>query len=167
MRQKFKPLITVAGLAVAGLIIYSYWFAPRPASVKLNFPREIKANQEIEVPLKISVSRNANAAEFYFDFSADLLQVKTFKQEDSVFTLWVTDPPRFDNEKGVLEIAGGAPTPGFKGQDLLIGKIVFTTRGAGEAIINLDEKISRILANDGLGTAIQYRWQPIKVGIKN
>ena len=95
------------------------------------------------------------------------MEIKDVKRDRSVFSLWVIDPPKFDNKKGTLEIAGGLPTPGFQGQNLLIGTIVFGVKAAGEAVVNLDLDRSRILANDGLGTAIEYRWQPIEIKLTN
>lgn len=152
-------LIIVALLAV---VVVAYWLATaeRPAKINFDFPRSLTVGEEIRVPLKISVSEPVNAAEFYFQFPPELLEIKTVDKTGSFYQLWIVDYPRFSNEEGTIELAGGLPKPGFVGQDGLIATVVFRVKSAGSGTITLDQEKSRILANDGLGTAIDSTFTP-------
>lgn len=157
-------LITVV---LAAVVIVAYWLATaeRPAKINFDFPRNATAGKELRVPLRISVSEPVNAAEFYFQFPTELLEVKTVDKTDSFYQLWIVDYPKFDNTLGTLELAGGLPKPGFVGRDGLIATVVFRVKTTGSGTITIDQDRSRILANDGLGTAIDSTFTPISFSI--
>lgn len=149
-----------------GLIGYYIQQPPRPpASVRLNFPEAARTNDLIEVPLEISTSVAMNAAEFYFNFPADLLEVETIDRGGSFFDLWITDPPTFDNTTGLMSFAGGLPKPGYVGKNGLVAKIRFRAKKPGSGQITLELEKTRILANDGLGTKIDASFTPISFTI--
>jgi hypothetical protein len=163
-----KRLLIVAGLifAFAGIAYYFIFNYTRPAQIKLEFPQVTQVNQEISVPLKLSTARAMNAAEFYFSFPNELLEVKKIDKTGSFFTLWITGYPKFDNSAGTISFAGGLPTPGFTAEDGLIATVVFTAKKAGLATVILDQEHSQVLANDSFGTVIESVFEPVKLTIQ-
>jgi len=159
------------GLLLATLTFISliYWYqrtAP-PASISFELPAPFSVGQEIAVPLTISTTVAMNAAEFYFTFPPDILEVRSIDQAGSFYELWITNYPRFDNEAGTLELAGGLPKPGFVGRGGLVATVYFRAKIVGEGEITLDGEKSRILANDGLGTEIERRvFTPIRFQVR-
>lgn len=163
-----KKKLLLAILSLIFLAAISYWiYLNRPvATIDLEFPKTVSVGEEIRVPLKISTREAMNAAEFYFSYPIDLLEIQTVDQGGSFYELWIKDYPRFDNTKGIVELAGGLPKPGFTGRDGLVAVIVFKAKAVGVANITMDQSKSRILANDGLGTQIPADFNPITVTIK-
>ena len=159
-RRIFLGIIVLAVVA-AGYLYYTLVYQKQPAKVTFDFPKTTQVSSEFSVPLKVSVPIATNAAEFYFSFPNDLIEVKSIDTTDSIFQLWITDQPSFDNKKGLISFAGGLPTPGFTGNDGLIATVKFKVKKAGSGQITLDQEKSRILANDGEGTEIDSRFQPI------
>jgi hypothetical protein len=153
-RRIFLGIIALA-LIAAGFLYYTLIYKKQPAKIVLDFPSTVQLSQEFDVPLKISTPVTANAAEFYFNFPPELVEVTTIDTTGSIFQLWITKQPQFDNSKGQLSFAGGLPTPGYSGNDGLIATVKFRAKQAGSGEITLDRNRSRILANDGLGTAIE------------
>lgn len=163
---KHKVYLSLFCLLLLGLIGYYIQQPPAPpASVQLAFPKSSEANSLIEVPLQISTTVAMNAAEFYFSFPADLVEVEAIDRGGSFFELWITDQPAFDNSTGQLSFAGGLPKPGFTGKNGLVATVRFRAKKPGSGKIDLDQSKSRILANDGLGTKIDASFTPISFTI--
>ena len=152
-------------LVLAAVIYYSYHNQP-PARVSLDIPNNITAGEEISVPLRLSTREVMNAAEFYFIFPTDLLEVSRVDTAGSFYQLWVTNSPKFDNIDGEISFEGGLPTPGFSGNDGLVGTIVFKAKQSGRGQITLNQEKSRVLANDGKGTKIEADFNPVSVTIR-
>lgn len=161
-----RLLAIFAALALLlGLIWYWQNRETVPASIELKFPKQASVGQTLDVPLRISTDVPMNAAEFYFTFPQDLLEVTAIDQGGSFFALWIKDQPAFDNETGKLSLAGGLPKPGFVGKDGLVATVRFKTLRAGSGSITLDTATSRILANDGLGSKIEAAFAPISLTV--
>lgn len=145
-----------------------YWLisSRMPASINLQAPASVQVNQTLEVPLQINSEQPMNAAEFYFQFPVDLLQIKEIKTDGSLFELWITGYPKYSNQDGTIGLAGGLPTPGWQGKQGLIATVIFEAKRSGQAIINLDKERSRILANDSLGTKIEASYRPTRITVK-
>ncbi|MEX1995598.1 MAG: cohesin domain-containing protein [Candidatus Saccharimonadales bacterium] len=160
-RRRIFVGIAVIMLVMAG---YAYYLMGHqaPAKITLDFPETVVLNQEFTVPLKISTTQVMNAAEFYFSFPADLIEVKSIDKTSSIYGLWITKYPKFDNKKGTISFAGGLPTPGFSGRDGLIASVHFIAKKAGTGTITLDQDRSRVLANDGEGSEIESVFSAIK-----
>ncbi len=151
-------------LILAGFGYYFYRNQP-PAKITLDIPSGITAGEEISVPLELSTRETMNAAEFYFNFPPDLLEVVRIDTAGSFYQLWVTGSPKFDNATGEISFEGGLPTPGFTGSGL-VGNVIFRANQAGSGQITLDETKSRVLANDGKGTKIEASFNPVRVEIR-
>lgn len=162
MMKKLWPVIGL--VVVIGFVAAALLWPDHRAKISFKLPAQLSQGQIIEVPLKISADQTINAAEFYFDFPANLLSVKEIKKDGSFYQLWVKDSPGFDNPKGTIYLAGGLPSPGFTGQNGLVATVVFTVKSAGSGHITLESK-SRVLLNDGLGTAMPLNWQPVNFTI--
>lgn len=161
-----RRVVILIALIAAVLVLYWLLRLPGSAKIDLQAPKTISAGQNFEVPLRLSVPTAINAAEFYFSFPNDKLEVIEIKKEGSFFALWITGFPKFTNESGSLELAGGLPKPGFSGKNGLVATVVFKAKASGEAIISLDSKKSRLLANDGLGSQVVSTFQPVTINIK-
>jgi hypothetical protein len=155
------------------LLLLASWFGyhswhnrKTTALISLETPKSAEQNQTIEIPLTIFVPSSANAAEFYFSFPKDLIEITDIKKDGSIFQLWVKDSPSFDNNAGTIYLAGGSPTPGFSGGNLHIGTIVVKAKAPGRVQIQLNTAKSRILANDGLGTLIPSTYQTVTMSIQ-
>lgn len=159
-----RVIAILAALIILGAIAWGLnsYQQRYPATATLVPPRDVSA-QVIEVPLRISVDQAMNAAEFYFSFPADKLKVKEIKKDGSFFELWITGSPSFDNATGEFALAGGLPSPGFTGENGLIGTVVFEPLNQGLAEITFDRAKSRVLANDGLGTKIEARFTDLRL----
>jgi hypothetical protein len=163
---KQRKFLLIFCACIVGLIAYaSQKPAPVPASIRLEFPKQTTAGKLIEVPLRISTTIPMNAAEFYFSFPPDILEVEAIDRGGSFFELWITDQPNFDNAAGVLSFAGGLPKPGFSGKDGLVATVRFRAKQSGSGQITLNQETSRVLANDGLGTKIDASFAPISFTI--
>jgi hypothetical protein len=137
-----------------------------PAKIVLDVPQSIKQSETFDVPLRISTTTPMNAAEFYFSFPAELVEVTEISQTGSIYSLWIKDQPAFDNALGELSLAGGLPKPGFVGRNGLIATVKFKAKKRGDGVITLDQNKSRILANDGLGTKIEATFEPVTLTVK-
>lgn len=163
---KLRVYLSLFCIILIGLIAYYMKQPPPPpASVELAFPKSAETNDLIEVPLQISTTVTMNAAEFYFSFPTDLLEVEAIDRGGSFFELWITNQPAFDNLTGQLSFAGGLPKPGFTGKDGLVATVRFRAKKSGSGQIVINQNKSRILANDGLGTKIDASFTPISFTI--
>jgi len=163
--SKFKIIVLIATiLSIAVIILFAFWRynKVREAEIVLEVPKTVKINQEIDVPLKINTAgQSINAAEVYLKFDPTELEVISLSKDSSFFTLWIKDQPVFSNEKGEISFAGGVPNPGFKGVGQ-IGGIKMKAKRVGTLTIEFDKK-SRALLNDGSGTAIKLKLDPITI----
>ena len=163
-RRRIFVGVLIIILATAGYLYYNFANLQQPpAKVFLEIPKILETNQEISVPLKLSSSETMNAAEFFFSFPTDLVEVVSI---DTIYSLWVTGSPKFDNITGTLSFEGGLPTPGFSGDNGLIATVVFRTKNAGSGEITIDTEKSRVLANDGLGTNIETSFLSVSLEIR-
>ena len=164
--KRFTMLVSmILVVLIAGAGVCYFATRTKKSSINLAIPSSTAIDQTITVPLRISVDKAINAAEFDFIFPTDLLQVKEIKTEGSFFALWIKDSPGYSNDKGTIYLAGGLPTPGFVGQNGLVATVIFTTKHKGTGKITLDPK-SRVLLNDGLGTQLAVPYQPITFTVK-
>jgi len=100
-----------------------------------------------------SAGNEINAAEAELNFNTDELFVEDISLEGSIFSLW-TIPPKFSNETGVIEFAGGTKEK-FKGSEGLLltikfralKSIVSSARLAAGAILAADGKASNIITS--------------------
>lgn len=161
-----RILLGVIGLLVLIGVFYFMKQPQTPASIHLEVPKSITTGQTFDVPLRVSTNVAINAAEFYFAFPPELLEVTTIDQGGSFYSLWIKDQPAFNNESGQLSFAGGLPKPGFTGKNGLVATVRFRAKASGNGQVTLDQAKSRVLANDGKGTKIEASFEPISFTIK-
>jgi hypothetical protein len=138
---------------------------PKKVTIAAEIPSSIKVNQKITLPIFIDTSGLIiNAAEVYLKFDPATLKVESASKENSFFQLWITDEPKFSNDKGEISFAGGLPKPGFQGRGQ-IGSVNIIPLKSGLQTLSFDQK-SRILLNDGVGTEAPLKLEPIKIKVK-
>jgi len=162
----FYILIVVAVLAIAGwFMVKPYLIRIKTPNISSNFNGKAQVSENVVIPITIDTKdATINAAEVYLKFNNQELKVISVSKENSFFKLWITDEPKFSNEKAEISFAGGLPTPGFKGKGV-IGSVTVTPLKKGLLYIEYDSK-TRVLLNDGVGTAVSLRLEPIKIKVQ-
>lgn len=160
-------VLALLGIAIG---IGGMWFwqkarQPEVASISLPEVPSLPAGAKQILPIEIDTAgQTINAAEVYINFDPAIIQVESVSTEGSVFTIQIKDQPAFSNERGQISFAGGLPTPGFKGKGK-IGTVTIIGKRSGQTELNFDHR-TQMLLNDGLGTAVPLRLDPVKIGIK-
>jgi hypothetical protein len=150
-------------LVLAGLA--SLLTRSKQSRLYLDVPSVVSASQQFTVPLKVDTAGQAiNAAEVSIHFDPKKLQVVSVNKDNSFFQLWIDNQPSFSNDTGDITFAGGIPTPGFTGAGT-IGSVTFQPKLPGATQLTYDEK-SRMLLNDGVGTAVTLLLAPTQLVIK-
>ncbi len=135
------------------------------ATITTDVTKHVTVSQEVTIPVVISTNNETiNAAEIYLTFDPAKVEVKSVSKDGSLFQIWITDEPKFSNQLGTISFAGGLPTPGFKGRGR-VGTVSLVAKHSGLAVLTFDKK-TRILKNDGLGTAIPLKLDPIIIQAK-
>jgi hypothetical protein len=166
MNKLRYTLLLLAIIGSGALLYFSLTREKIPAKIVLDVPQSIKQSETFDVPLRISTTTPMNAAEFYFSFPAELVEVTEVSQTGSIYSLWIKDQPAFNNALGELSLAGGLPKPGFVGRNGLVATVKLKAKKRGDGVITLDQNKSRILANDGLGTKIEATFEPVTLTVK-
>lgn len=105
-----------------------------------------------DVAVKVNTGGTAiNTAEATLTFDPTALEVKNISKTNSIFSLWVQDPT-FSNTDGVINFAGGKPSPGHTGSSGKLITITFKALTTGAANVNFSS--ASVLADDGKGTNI-------------
>lgn len=144
------------------LIIFGACFAIAPfvegAGASLYFSAQgnsFGAGETFLVDIKMNAgSLPINAARVFVNFPADKLKIIDASKDNSIFSLW-PDEPAFSNENGEFHFSGGAPHPGFKGDNGQVLRIKFEAKKEGTAVLTFGK--SQILADDGKGTDVFSR----------
>ncbi len=159
-------ILAVFVIGLVTLIIYRYGRPTRRGEIIIDIPQKVTLNQETSVPIYIDTHGVVvNAAEVHLKFDPQVLQVKSVSKEGSFFTLWITDYPKFSNDNGTVSFAGGLPSPGIKGKSK-IGSLTLLIKKPGlTSLIFLPT--TRVLLNDGHGTALPLKLSPIRIQGQN
>jgi hypothetical protein len=164
---KQKALWVAAALLLsAGVLIFTRMQQGQPGSASLSSPKQtVQAGKTVTMPIYIDTGEHTvNAAEVYLKFDPKLVQVESVSKDNSIFSIWISDQPAFNNQTGEISFAGGIPTPGFKGQGQ-VGSVTLKANQPAKTQLTFDAR-TQVLLNDGLGTAVQLRLSPIEVNIK-
>lgn len=159
-------LVATAVVMTAGwFMIQLYLNWTRTPYVAGDYFGQFKTNQKVTIPIVLDTKEETiNAAEVYLAFHPEEIRVGSVSRDNSFFRLWITNEPKFSNEDGQISFAGGLPSPGFKGKGV-IGLITITPLKKGTFNINYDSK-TRVLLNDGKGTKLSVRLNPIKIKVQ-
>lgn len=159
-------LILIGIFLTVGMLIFAFTRDKTPGKIFFDAPHSATINQQFEVKLYIGSNVAVNAAELYFTFPKELVRVESIKKDNSIFVLWIKNQPTFNNSTGEISFAGGLPNPGFKANKGLVATVKFVGINRGEGVVSLDDKKSRMLANNGLGTEVEAVFEPISFTIK-
>jgi hypothetical protein len=158
MTKNISALVAIVLLVLVAFLWHR--IGPKTAIVTFDVPSRVAQNAEITVPLTIDTQGSTiNAGEFYLTYDPARIEVKSLKTDTSIFSLWITGQPSFSNDTGTLNFAGGLPTPGFIGKGT-VAQVVLVVKGKGTTHLSWDPK-SRMLKNDGAGTAVPLRLPPV------
>lgn len=154
-------------LVVVGAVLF--WGRGRtnaPRSATISSPAvKSTTGHEVTVPIEVDTAgQTINAAEVFLKFDPKLVQVTAVDVTGSIFTIQVSGQPKFSNEQGEISFGGGVPNPGFRGRGK-IGSVTLTAKNSTQTKLTFDSKTQALL-NDGKGTAIPLKLQPIEVDIK-
>lgn len=169
MLKKYKLLIIFPIVIIFSIIFISITIWQKNNS-QSKILLELKGSHAVSDTAEIDVSIDTknftiNAAEAYLNFDPKYLEVLSVNTTGSVFKIWIEGEPKFSNSDGTISFAGGLPTPGFKGVDKMgTIKVKFIKKGKTE--ISFTDK-SRMLLNDGEGTEIPLKMEPIQIKISS
>ncbi len=112
---------------------------------------EINQGEEFLVNLILDSDQSLNAIEGELSYGTSQLELKEIRDGNSVINFWIERPREVST--GVVSFSGITPG-GFLGKNLVFS-ILFEAKNTGSADILL--KNTRILANDGEGTEVNYK----------
>jgi len=165
--MKIRRSIIVGIIGFTAILAGLYWYhtLPKHATITATISSPARVGEKVVVPIFIDTAADTiNAAEVYLKFNPRALTVDSIMKEPSFFQLWIKDQPAFSNDSGTISLAGGLPTPGFKGRGQ-IGAVVFIPKVTGQHLLTFDPK-TRILKNDGQGTFVPLRLAPIIITVR-
>lgn len=152
-------------LAIIGFIALREQAAAPPSATILSGTPETVANRTITVPIEVDTAgQTINVAEVYLKFDPNLIQVQSVSKDSSIFNIWIPNQPAFDNTKGEISFAAGLPNPGYKGKGK-IGSVTLSAKTPVTTKLIFDMRTQALL-NDGQGTVLPLKLQPIEVVIK-
>ncbi len=135
------------------------------SKIYASLPDSVERDQLVTLPLMID-TKNAtiNAAEINLSFNPKQVEVVSVTKENSLFQIWIEGEPKFSNTDGTLSLAGGIPTPGFKGQGQ-VGSVTIKPKQKGLISFRYVQP-TRLLLNDGSGTSVPVTLQPINIYVQ-
>lgn len=166
LKKTGKWILIITAIIALAIVGFGFWRYNKAeeATITLDGPKTSRVNEEIVIPVSIdTANKTVNAVEVYLKFDPVELEVVSLSKDNSFFSLWIKDQPAFSNESGEISFAGGLPTPGFNGISQ-IGAIRARPKKSGKIIIKFDQK-SRALLNDGIGTEVPLRMDPISIKV--
>jgi len=119
-----------------------------------------KYRMEVNIDTK---DQAINAIGLYMKFDPSKLQIDKLDTTQSFCEFYPEN--KYNNEKGTISIACGAPNPGYSGQNTIV-IIDFQVINMGNSEINILPQ-SQILLNDGKGTNIYIGPKTHRVMILN
>ncbi len=126
-----------------------------------------KNNFQVGKEFYFDVSANAvsipiNVVQADIQFDNKLLEVKSIDTSSSFATIFTQKD--YSNTEGWIRIVGGLPAPGYLGDYGQFARIYFFPKVIGVGKINFMET-SKLLANDGRGTNILFKYPSSSVFI--
>lgn len=157
-------VIGIVFLAIGAELFYKWQKNNSQSKISLEVRGDQKVGDVVDIDINIDTHNSTiNAAEVYLTFDPVYLEIQVVEKSDSIFPIWLGEP-RFSNLEGTASFAGGLPTPGFKGRGKM-GIIKAKLIKSGKTEISFSKK-SRMLLNDGEGTAVPLQLGPIQLNIQ-
>lgn len=158
--MRITRFIVLIGLMLVAVVLAWQKSTPHYGRITASVPHRPAVGQSVTIPIYIDTgSDTINAAEVYLTFDPSVIAVDSVAKDPSFFQLWITDQPAYSNETGTLSFAGGLPSPGFKGRGQ-VGSVTLHFLKHQAASLTFESK-TRILKNDGQGTAVPLIVRPI------
>lgn len=104
------------------------------------------------------VSTPINATRIDLKYNSDLIEVTEINTDHSFATIFAQK--EYSNKNGRLQIVGGLPSPGYLSDDGNVARVYFVTKGVGLVTLEFQNS-SKVLANDGDGTPLNYTFEQI------
>lgn len=119
--------------------------------------------QAFPIELRVKTGDTSiNAMGFRLTFDPAKLEVQRMTTDKSFCTLFTENS--FDNQRGIISLACGRPTPGFTGDSVAV-KITFRAKVAGNTTLSVNQESALLLANDGKGSNISKETPSITLNI--
>lgn len=158
LRINFKNIgKAIAATIIATLLITgsTKYFSMLAAGARLYFSPESGAQSAngtftVKVLLDSGGGVGVNAADGTISFDPAYLSVVSISRDNSVFSLWTSDPA-FSNSRGTVSFSGGTPSPYAQSGGAVIS-VTFKGIQAGTASLSFSS--ASALAADGKGTNI-------------
>lgn len=134
---------------------------------------QVKVGDEIVVSVVMNTEdMNISAASAFVIFDQNKLVAKSVELGDSVMEFGVEG--KAFNEQGLVRIVRGQPgdsnpsdnDDGYTGSDGVLAKVVFEAKAIGDSDINFDESESKMIYDNGLGTAMNSIYKNLNISIQ-
>lgn len=163
-----KPFLRILSCIFVFFFVLFGVFSEAMAA-QLNLVSQVQGvgvDQEFRADLLLDTEgESINAVEGKISFPAELLELKTVEDGNSIVNLWIQRPEvRAVSCSALCEFVFSGITPGgFNGKSGLIFSAIFEAKKEGVA--KLEVKDARILRNDGAGSAAVLSTAPFEVAI--
>ncbi len=157
--------IALFGISViGGYLLFNKTPTSREATITA--PQPVSgSNHRLTLPIVIDTAgQTINAAEIYLKFDPKVVQVDSISKDQTFFTIWVPNEPKFSNTSGDISFVGGIFNPGFRGQGK-VGSVTLVAKKPLKTKLTFTGNTA-VKLNDGLGTSIPLQLKPIEVDIK-
>lgn len=138
-----------------------------PRTAELYFIESDKSyitGQTFPVELRVRTGETAiNSMGFVITFDPSRIEVQRMTTDQSFCTLFTENI--FDNQRGLIKVSCGRPTPGFTGDSLAV-RVTFRAKLPGILNLEIDQSSTLLLANDGKGSNISKESPTLKLNIQ-
>lgn len=169
----------LAVIVIAAILVYAIFFKPNPwvrvntnrllaaqpeSALTLEAPEEVDGvGQKFMVRINVDTLGNSiNAVQSYLTFDPNILEITSSNTGKSFCKFYPEN--NYDNNKGLVKLACGAPYPGFRGKNIL-EELEFNAKAIQTTTIKLTSD-SMVLANDGKGTNLLQSYPEANIKIK-
>jgi hypothetical protein len=126
--------------------------------------QDVYKGQTFVVNLKLDTEGvSVNSLDLKITYSKDTLEATDASAGNSVVSLWIKNPT-IDSTLGTVEMIGGIPN-GVTGKNIPVVSLTFKASAEGLAKISIDPA-SKVLANDGTGSALPLNIVPVAFSIQ-
>lgn len=169
-RRLVGSIVLFVGIMVIGASVYMYYEdRMREGTIKLTEPEFAIYNSTMELDPPVAAlnqqfehrigvrlfsgGESINAVEVHLSFDPELAQVADIDFSRSFCSQDLIVERSIDNERGVVRIVCGLPTPGFSDWAGIVADIAVQPLREGVLTFTFEPN-TRVFANDGLGTEV-------------
>lgn len=159
MKTLINKIIIGGLLGLASFAVFLLCGSQAEAAVLTATPDKAQVNVGDTFTVQISLDTegaSVNTIDVRLQYPPDKLQVTSPSSGNSIIEIYTT-PPKFNNQVGTIQFAGGIPG-GISAKNGLIATITFRAKSPGSAVIRFGDA-SKALLNDGQGTDVLSKTQ--------